>query len=62
MESWTSLYIEGAKEWLDERWDICTKLNNSHQDAFYEGAIKMCEKLGFSCKRGKNGLHTLIRK
>lgn len=54
--------VEQTEEWLDERWSIVEMTNNRPQDvAYYEGAIKAIEFLGYSWRRDENGKHKLIQ-
>ena len=48
-------------EWLDERWIIINGTIGSVADkAYYEGAIKAVEFLGFSWIRNDDGTHELF--
>lgn len=54
-----------TEDFLNERWQIVTMVPMADvrpQDlAYYNGAIKACEFLGYEWYRNENGCHTLIK-
>lgn len=51
-----------AEEWLDDRWNIYQCFEKRAIDqAYYEGALKAIELLGFDWKRDKDGEHKIYK-
>ena len=55
--------IKSTEEWLNDRWDIINMENPSRpaDKAYYEGAIKAVEFLGYDWTRDNAGKHRLFK-
>jgi hypothetical protein len=53
--------IERTENWLNERYFISKMEDARPQDvSYYNGALAVCEWLGYEWKRDENGKHTLL--
>lgn len=53
--------IKEVEEWLDERYIIIDMTNKRSQDVcYYNGALKMLEKLGYDFIRNDSGKHKIF--
>lgn len=50
---------KATEEWLDERFSIISMTNSPSDKAYYTGAIKAIEFMGFDWRR-ENGKHTIF--
>lgn len=50
---------KATEEWLDERFSIISMTNSPSDKAYYSGAIKAIEFMGFDWRR-ENGKHTIF--
>lgn len=50
---------KATEEWLDERFSIISMTNSPSDKAYYEGAIRAIEFMGFDWRR-ENGKHTIF--
>lgn len=54
--------IKEVEEWLDERYIIIGMTNKRIQDVcYYNGALKMLEKLGYDFIRNDSGKHKIFK-
>lgn len=54
--------IKEVEEWLDERYIIIDMTNKRSQDVcYYNGALKMLEKLGYDLIRNDSGKHKIFK-
>lgn len=53
--------IKLTEEWLNDRWNIINMENPPRpaDKAYYEGAVKAVEMLGYDWVRDKNGKHNI---
>ena len=55
--------IKSTEEWLNDRWDIMNMENPPRpaDKAYYNGAVKAVEMLGYDWTRDKDGKHRLFK-